>query len=59
MSNPNTTLILENVWKQLNEDFDSDILHLGMDELNKNCACAKTEHEDNATTCLEYVTNEF
>lgn len=45
MSNPATAKLIEDVWTQLNVDFTSEIAHLGMDELNKNCACVGTPAE--------------
>lgn len=53
MTNHKTVELLETVWTQLNEDFTSNIAHLGMDELNKNCACVGTPAEGGtAAECL-------
>jgi len=61
MSNPKSIEVLENVFTQLAEDFPGDLIHLGMDELNKNCVCAaEPEHaNDSPEECLAYIKKEF
>ena len=49
ITNPNVTIILENVFSQLVEDFSTaPHLHIGADEVNVNCSAVGTPYENSS-----------